>query len=324
MTFSVITPLLATTLNLNLFTDSVRLQCAAFSFPGFAWILLPWNCLVLAAALLPLHRSIHFPQLHLQLSLRSSLEHSRFSSRFQQQLQNEAALRSITAPAPTAIRSSHEEQQLQFAAPDFWVGGFILRASRPAGRFQTSHLRLRKFAHSTLQFSGPRTFFQTGQFQLFLTPLHSSHSLLHYVKIFFFFFDQHFLIFFPIWLKIMAEISQRLQQVSTIATRKRVITWMVQDESIHGVPGVSGLYNRTIHAFPEHFRGQRSSNLMRASRWWALRHQYCNEEKEPHELPPISCSRSRSGRQKQLRTKAAPGRGHKCSEWVQWLYPTLT
>ena len=25
----------------------------------------------------------------------------------------------------------------------------------------------------------------------------------------------------------------------------------------------------------------------------------------------------------QLRTKATSGRGHKCSEWIQWLYPIL-
>ena len=62
---------------------------------------------------------------------------------------------------------------------------------------------------------------------------------------------------------------------------------------------------------------------MRASRWWALRHRYCNKGEEPQELPPISCTRSRSGGQNQLRTKAAPSRGHKRSEWVQWLYPLL-
>ena len=118
----------------------------------------------------------------------------------------------------------------------------------------------------------------------------------------------------------MAEIPRRLQQVSTIATRKWIITWMVQNELIHGL---RGLYNCTIHAFPEHFRGQRSSNLMRASRWWTHRDRYCNEGEEPQELPPISCTRSRSGGQKQLCTKAAPGRGHKRSEWVQWLYPLL-
>ena len=61
---------------------------------------------------------------------------------------------------------------------------------------------------------------------------------------------------------------RRLQQVSTIAVRKRIITWMVQDETANGFPG---LYVRTVSAFPEHFRTQRSANLVRASRWWAQR-----------------------------------------------------
>jgi hypothetical protein len=55
---------------------------------------------------------------------------------------------------------------------------------------------------------------------------------------------------------------RRLQQVSTIATKKLIITWMVQDESIHGQ---RGLYMHTIIAFPMHFRRQRSANLVRAS-----------------------------------------------------------
>jgi hypothetical protein len=44
---------------------------------------------------------------------------------------------------------------------------------------------------------------------------------------------------------------RRLQQVSTIVTRKLIITWMVQDELVHGQ---RGLYMRTIIAFPMHFR----------------------------------------------------------------------
>jgi hypothetical protein len=39
---------------------------------------------------------------------------------------------------------------------------------------------------------------------------------------------------------------RQLQQVSTLATRKSVITWMVQDESINGNVG---LYVYTIQAF---------------------------------------------------------------------------
>ena len=113
---------------------------------------------------------------------------------------------------------------------------------------------------------------------------------------------------------------RRLQQVSTIATRKRIITWMVQDESVHGH---RSLCMRTIIEFSEHFRGQRSANLVRASRWWVQIDKFCNEGEQEIESTPISCCRGRSGGLKQLRTKAASGRGHKRSEWVQWLYPIL-
>ena len=111
-----------------------------------------------------------------------------------------------------------------------------------------------------------------------------------------------------------------LQQVSTIAIRKLLVTWMVQDKMVNGYPH---LFQRTIVAFSEHFRVEKNANLVRAKRWWTQRHLYCIEVDEADDTPPISCNRSRSRRQKQLRTKAAPGCGHKCSEWIMWLYPRL-
>jgi hypothetical protein len=42
---------------------------------------------------------------------------------------------------------------------------------------------------------------------------------------------------------------------------------MVQDDSINDN---AGLYVRTIQAFPEHFRGKKTANVVRAIRWWAL------------------------------------------------------
>jgi hypothetical protein len=82
---------------------------------------------------------------------------------------------------------------------------------------------------------------------------------------------------------------RHLQQVFIIATKKLIITWMVQDESVHGQ---RGLYMRMIIAFPMHFRGQRSANLLRASRWWAQRDQFCNECEQKIKSSPISCSRA--------------------------------
>ena len=113
---------------------------------------------------------------------------------------------------------------------------------------------------------------------------------------------------------------RRLQQVSTIVVRKYIIIWMVQDETANGFPG---LYIRTVSAFPEHFRAQRSANLVRSSHWWAQCQQYCNEGDENVISPPISCNRSRLGNQKQLRTKGAVGRGPKRSDWILWMYPRL-
>ena len=102
----------------------------------------------------------------------------------------------------------------------------------------------------------------------------------------------------------------RLQRVSTIATKKLIIIWMAQDESIHGQ---HSLYIRMFIAFPMHFRGQRNANPVHASRWWAQQKQFCNECEQEIESSPISCNMGQLGGLKQLRTKASSGREHKRS-----------
>jgi hypothetical protein len=57
---------------------------------------------------------------------------------------------------------------------------------------------------------------------------------------------------------------RRLQQVSTLADRRNVINWMVEDEVLHGF---NGLYRRAIHAFLANFRGQSTANIMKATTW---------------------------------------------------------
>ena len=42
--------------------------------------------------------------------------------------------------------------------------------------------------------------------------------------------------------------SRALQHVSTVATRKTIIAWMIEDEALYDV---QGLPVRTIRAFPE-------------------------------------------------------------------------
>ena len=41
-----------------------------------------------------------------------------------------------------------------------------------------------------------------------------------------------------------------LQQVSTLATRKIVIAWMLEDEALRGIHGLPAY---AVHTFPEHF-----------------------------------------------------------------------
>jgi hypothetical protein len=96
---------------------------------------------------------------------------------------------------------------------------------------------------------------------------------------------------------------RQLQQVSTLATHKAVITWMVQDDSINDN---AGLYIRTIQAFPKHFRGKKTANVVRATRWWARRNEFCNEDENANSTAAFSCTRSRLGQQKRMRIKAAP------------------
>jgi hypothetical protein len=93
---------------------------------------------------------------------------------------------------------------------------------------------------------------------------------------------------------------------------------MVQDDSINGN---AGLYVRTIQAFPEYFRGKKTANVVRATRWWARRNEFCNEDENANSTATFSCTRSHLGQWKRMRMKAVPGRREKRSEWVMWLYP---
>jgi hypothetical protein len=125
----------------------------------------------------------------------------------------------------------------------------------------------------------------------------------------------------PLFIQAMEPPTPRqLQQVSTLATRKAIITWMVQDDSINGN---AGLYVRTIQAFPEHFRGKKTANVMRVTRWWASQNEFCNEDENANSTAAFSCTQSCLGQQKRMRMKAGPGRGGKRLEWMMWLYPQL-
>ena len=114
-------------------------------------------------------------------------------------------------------------------------------------------------------------------------------------------------------------VHHALQQVSTIQDQRTVISWMVDDETVHGM---RGLYACTIQAFPAHFRGQQNTNLIRVSRWWALQDRYfLVAEVSDHQT--LSYSRNTLNKRKQVLNKVGAGRGPKHSKWVDWIYPWL-
>lgn len=111
-----------------------------------------------------------------------------------------------------------------------------------------------------------------------------------------------------------------LQQVSTIATRKDVVAWMIEDEVIHGQ---KGLMTRTVDAFPDVFRSiVRNTNLVKAKRWWDSQDQLFPEEKDVAESQ-LSFTRAQGGKRKRFRSKSVQGRGPKRAQWVAWLYLEL-
>ena len=100
--------------------------------------------------------------------------------------------------------------------------------------------------------------------------------------------------------------SRALQHVSTVAARKTVIAWMIEDEALHSV---QGLPIHTIRAFPEQFRRQKSTNYMKATHWWKLRDQFFNDLGQQNINVTLLCSRSRLGQRKRLFTKVGECRG---------------
>ena len=110
----------------------------------------------------------------------------------------------------------------------------------------------------------------------------------------------------------------RLQQVSTLTDRRNVINWMVEDEVLHGF---NKLYRHAIHAFLANFWGQKTANIMKATRWWQQWEEFTNNNADWSII--FSASWSHLGKRKLILTKATLGHGPKRSKWVLWLYPNL-
>ena len=58
--------------------------------------------------------------------------------------------------------------------------------------------------------------------------------------------------------------KRKLQQVSTIQARIKVVKWMVEDERENGKPR---LFTRVHKEFPGDFRGTQNANFMKAARY---------------------------------------------------------
>ena len=84
--------------------------------------------------------------------------------------------------------------------------------------------------------------------------------------------------------------SRALQHVSTVAARKTVIAWMIEDEAFYDV---QGLHVRTIKIFLQQFHGQKSANYMKATCWSKLRDQFFNDLGQQNINVTLSCSKSR-------------------------------
>ena len=57
--------------------------------------------------------------------------------------------------------------------------------------------------------------------------------------------------------------KRRLQQVSTLSYRHRVVQWMIADAEQNREAKIA---SRTIRNFPDQFRGEQKANLMKTSR----------------------------------------------------------
>jgi hypothetical protein len=97
--------------------------------------------------------------------------------------------------------------------------------------------------------------------------------------------------------------KRAVQHVSTRATRKAVVRWMIEDEAVNGK---KLLISRAVKAFPEHFFGADKSNLQKASCWWKRREEILEDDDDEHD-PEVTC-RVRVSSRGSLKARAGRGR----------------
>ena len=108
---------------------------------------------------------------------------------------------------------------------------------------------------------------------------------------------------------------QNLQQVATLAIKKAIVSWMVEDATF---VGEEGLIWRIIRAFLEHFKGTSKANRTKARRWWVDQDNILGLADNANPTP-IHATRSMVGRWSKTRLKAQAGRSRKRIEFINAL-----
>jgi hypothetical protein len=67
--------------------------------------------------------------------------------------------------------------------------------------------------------------------------------------------------------------KRKLQQVVSIASRREVVRWMIQECESNGK---KDLFSKAVANFPHLFRGAYKSNIQKASSWWKLKDTFCS------------------------------------------------
>lgn len=80
--------------------------------------------------------------------------------------------------------------------------------------------------------------------------------------------------------------------------------------------GKCKLISKTVRQFPAHFRASEKANLQKASDWWVKRAKIVENDV----ANPRSVQGHQVGVTRRVNTKAAPGRGPKRAEWVEFLH----
>ena len=93
---------------------------------------------------------------------------------------------------------------------------------------------------------------------------------------------------------------RNLQQVATLATKKVVVSWMVEDATFVGEEGLIG---RIICTFSKHFKGTSKANRTKV-RWWWIDQDNILGLADNANNTPIHDTRSMVGRWSKTRLKA--------------------